>query len=145
MWGVLGVSIAPFFLYYPANSNHTPHRLTCLGGVRSWGAARTKMGTPTDARNDYIYQNDVALGRMIEWLEANDDPRNPGKKLIDNTRSFSRATMGRKRTAISRQVLFGATRPPRSKVDTVFPSLQLGGPGELVMDLRIRLGRKMKL
>ena len=77
---------SPFFLYYPANSNHTPHTAdVSIGGVPIVGAARTKDGNPTDARNDYIYQNDVALGRMIDWLEANDDPRNPGKKLIDNT------------------------------------------------------------
>ncbi len=84
--GSLGSQQSPFFLYYPANSNHTPHTAdVSIGGVPIVGAARTKDGNPTDARNDYIYQNDVALGRMIDWLEANDDPRNPGQKLIDNT------------------------------------------------------------
>lgn len=84
--GSPGSQHSPFFLYYPANSNHTPHTAdVSIGGVPIVGAARTKDGNPTDARNDYIYQNDVALGRMIEWLEANDDPRNQGKKLIDNT------------------------------------------------------------
>jgi len=76
----------PFFLYYPANSNHGPHTPdTAIGGIPVAGAARTKDGQPTDTRNDYIYENDVALGRMIDWLEANEDPRNPGSKLIDNT------------------------------------------------------------
>ncbi len=84
--GSPGSQQSPFFLYYPANSNHTPHTAdVSIGGVPIVGAARTKDGNPTDARNDYIYQNDVALGRMIDWLEANDDPRNPGQKLIDNT------------------------------------------------------------
>ncbi len=76
----------PFFLYYPAHSNHTPHTPDIsIGGQPVAGAARTKDGSPTSTRNDYIYENDVALGRMIDWLEANDDPRNPGSKLIDNT------------------------------------------------------------
>jgi arylsulfatase A len=76
----------PFFLYYPANSNHGPHTPdTAIGGVPVAGAARNKDGQPTDTRNDYVYENDVALGRMIDWLEANEDPRNPGSKLIDNT------------------------------------------------------------
>ena len=84
--GSPGSQQSPFFLYYPANSNHTPHTADAsIGGVPIVGASRTKDGNPTDARNDYIYPNDVALGRIIDWLEANDDPRNPGKKLIDNT------------------------------------------------------------
>ncbi len=78
--------VRPFFLYYPANSNHGPHTPdTSIGGVPVAGAARTKDGQPTDTRNDYIYENDVVLGRMIDWLEANEDPRNPGRKLIENT------------------------------------------------------------
>ncbi len=76
----------PFFLYYPANSNHGPHTPdTSIGGVPIAGGARTKDGRPTSTRNDYIYENDVALGRLMDWLEANEDPRNPGKKLIENT------------------------------------------------------------
>ena len=38
-----------------------------------------------DARHDYIYENDVALGRFLDWLGKTDDPRNPGHPLIDNT------------------------------------------------------------
>ena len=38
-----------------------------------------------DARHDYIYENDVALGRLIDWLEATPDPRRAGRKLIENT------------------------------------------------------------
>ena len=76
----------PFFLYYPANSNHGPHTPdTSIGGIPVAGAARTKSGEKTTLRNDYIYENDVALGRMIDWLESTQDPRNPGSKLIENT------------------------------------------------------------
>ncbi len=32
-----------------------------------------------------IQENDVILGKLLDYLEATDDPRNPGKKLIDNT------------------------------------------------------------
>ena len=77
---------APFFLYYPANSNHGPHTPdTDIGGVPVVGAARTKSGKPTTNRHDYIYENDVALGRMIDWLVSTEDPRNPRSKLIENT------------------------------------------------------------
>lgn len=76
----------PFFLYYPSNSNHGPHTPdTEIGGVPVAGAARTKSGDPMDKRHDYVYENDVALGRLIDWLEATKDPRNPGRKLIENT------------------------------------------------------------
>ena len=36
-------------------------------------------------RGTLIDENDVALGRLLDYLEATDDPRNPGRKLIDNT------------------------------------------------------------
>lgn len=76
----------PFFLYYPANSNHGPYTPDrSIGGKRVAGAARTKSGQRVDARHDYIYENDVALGRMLDWLEETDDPRNPSKKLSDTT------------------------------------------------------------
>lgn len=77
---------SPFFLYYPSNSNHGPHTPdTEIDGVPVAGAARSKSGQPMDKRHDYIYENDVALGRMIDWLEKTADPRAPGSKLIDNT------------------------------------------------------------
>lgn len=76
----------PFFLYYPSNSNHGPYTPDdAIGGVPVSGASRTKSGEPMDARHDYIYENDVALGRLLDYLEENDDPRNPGAKLIENT------------------------------------------------------------
>ena len=38
-----------------------------------------------NVRSDYIYENDVALGRMLDWLEATEDPRKPDSKLIETT------------------------------------------------------------
>lgn len=76
----------PFFLYYPANSNHGPHTPDKeIGGKPVAGTARTVAGAPMDARHDYIYENDVALGRMLDWLTTTEDPRNKGHKLIENT------------------------------------------------------------
>ncbi len=76
----------PFFVYYPANSNHSPYTPDeSIGGKPVAGASRTVAGKPMDKRHDYIYENDVALGRLMDWLEANEDPRNPGHKLSENT------------------------------------------------------------
>ena len=76
----------PFFVYYPSNSNHGPYTPdTDIAGVPVAGAARTKSGAAMDARHDFIYENDVALGRVLNWLENTDDPRNPGEKLIRNS------------------------------------------------------------
>lgn len=77
---------APFFLFYPSNSNHGPYTPdTSIGGVPVNGAARTVSGDPMDTRYNYIYENDVALGRLIDWLHSNTDPRNPGKTLFETT------------------------------------------------------------
>ncbi|MEO0415576.1 MAG: arylsulfatase, partial [Verrucomicrobiota bacterium] len=76
----------PFFVYYPANSNHTPYTPDKqIGGVPVAGAARSVAGEDLDIRADYIYENDVALGRLMNWLEETDDPRIPGQKLAHNT------------------------------------------------------------
>ena len=76
----------PFFLYYASNSNHAPYTPDKeIGGVPVAGAARTKSGKAMDRRHDFVYENDVALGRMLDWLEETDDPRSPGSKLIETT------------------------------------------------------------
>ena len=76
----------PFFLYYPANSNHGPYTPDKqIGGVPVREAARTKSGNRMDARHDFIHENDVALGRLLDWLADTDDPRVPHQKLIHNT------------------------------------------------------------
>lgn len=76
----------PFFLYYPSPSNHGPYTPDDeIAGRKSRGAAQTKSGEPMDLRHDFIYENDLILGRFLDWLETSDDPRNPGSKLIENT------------------------------------------------------------
>jgi arylsulfatase A len=76
----------PFFLYYPSNSNHGPYTPDeAIAGKPVAGAARTVAGNPMDARHDFIYENDVALGRLLNWLTTTSDPRSPGKKLIHST------------------------------------------------------------
>lgn len=76
----------PFFLYYPSNSNHAPYTPDdTIDGVAVAGAALTESGGRMDARHDYIFENDVALGRMLDWLEETADPRKPESKLIETT------------------------------------------------------------
>lgn len=76
----------PFFLYYASNSNHAPYTPDkSIDGVAVAGAATNVAGQPMNVRSDYIYENDVALGRLIDYLESKEDPRRPGHKLIDNT------------------------------------------------------------
>ncbi|MEM0969721.1 MAG: sulfatase-like hydrolase/transferase, partial [Verrucomicrobiota bacterium] len=76
----------PFFLYYPAHANHGPYTPSpSIAGVPVAGASKTKAGELMDARHDLIYENDVAVGRLLDWLDKMDDPRNPGKKLRENT------------------------------------------------------------
>ena len=76
----------PFFLYYASNSNHSPYTPDSHVGDRPVaGAAKNVAGDALNARGDFVYENDVALGRMIDWLQQTDDPRNPGKKLIETT------------------------------------------------------------
>ncbi|MEM9366689.1 MAG: sulfatase-like hydrolase/transferase, partial [Planctomycetota bacterium] len=76
----------PFFLYYPANSNHTKHTPDkAIAGVPIKGHSKTKSGASGTNRMDFVYENDVALGRLIDWLAANDDPRHAGKRLIETT------------------------------------------------------------
>ncbi len=76
----------PFFLYYPSNSNHGPHTPdTDIAGQPVAGAGRSVAGEKMNVRADYIYENDVALGRLLDYLEATEDPRDPGKKLAEST------------------------------------------------------------
>ncbi len=93
----------PFFLYYAANSNHTPHTPSKeINGVPVAGQGRLKNGArrgaepqttvrgaqpgpQTERRVDFVYENDVAVGQLMRILEAAEDPRNPGHALFDNT------------------------------------------------------------
>ncbi|MBT6958838.1 MAG: arylsulfatase [Opitutae bacterium] len=76
----------PFFLYYASNSNHGPYTPDKkIGGKAVIGAGRMVSGKKTNVRGDYVYENDVALGRLLDFLKTTDDPRRPGKKLMGNT------------------------------------------------------------
>lgn len=76
----------PFFLYYACNSNHSPYTPdTYVGNVPVTGAARSRSGEPMAARYDFIHENDAALARLLDDLAMRDDPRNPGRPLIENT------------------------------------------------------------
>ncbi|QQE12039.1 sulfatase-like hydrolase/transferase [Planctomycetota bacterium] len=41
--------------------------------------------TSISQRADMVYENDIIMGKLLDYLENTDDPRNPGHKLIDNT------------------------------------------------------------
>lgn len=76
----------PFFLYYPSNSNHSPHTPDShIAAQPVAGAATNVAGQPMDRRSDYIFENDVALQRLLHWIEETADPRNPGHAISDNT------------------------------------------------------------
>ncbi|MFK8114074.1 MAG: arylsulfatase [Rubripirellula sp.] len=74
----------PFFLYYPSNSNHGPYTPTSRIDDRPVKAF-TVSGDEMDVRHDYVYENDVVLGLLMDYLQNHDDPRNEGHKLIENT------------------------------------------------------------
>ncbi len=71
----------PFFLYYACHSNHTSH-----DPCREIAGHKVRGGShPGGKRSDFIYENDVVLGLLVDYLNQHDDPRRPGSKLIDNT------------------------------------------------------------
>ncbi len=84
----------PFFLYYASHANHTNYRpAETIDSIPVNGAAQTVDGQPLVSnreglireRSEMVYENDVALGVLLDWLEATTDPRNPGHPMIDNT------------------------------------------------------------
>ncbi len=71
----------PFFLYYACHSNHIKHTPSkSIEGVPVKGRSNLKT-----RRSDFIYENDVALGLLMSFLEKTEDPRRPGGLLIENT------------------------------------------------------------
>ena len=77
----------PFFLYFASPANHLPHTpSTTIGDTPIAGASKNVDGTPTHKKRlDFIYQNDVHIARLLDYLKKTADPRRPGKPLIDNT------------------------------------------------------------
>ncbi|MCG8448667.1 MAG: sulfatase-like hydrolase/transferase [Pirellulales bacterium] len=92
----------PFFMYYATVGVHTPHvphtqmkvdlngdgdtvdanETTAVDGYDGSGPAPDDLGTN---RMQMVNTIDAELGMLRSYLEATDDPRNPGHKLIDNT------------------------------------------------------------
>ena len=82
----------PFFLYYAPNANHFQRNLSgdyavpeFLNGEPIRGASKYTDGKEGGEREDMVLENDVAFGALIQRLKETEDPRNPGKKLIENT------------------------------------------------------------
>ena len=77
----------PFFLYFASHINHGPYTPDQkIGDQQIIGASRNKDGSLTNSvRLDFIYENDVLVKRLRDYLADTDDPRRPGKKLIENT------------------------------------------------------------
>ena len=77
----------PFFLYLASHSNHAPHTPTdMIGKYPVAGASRNVDGSATGlVRLDFVYENDVLIARLMDYLETTEDPRRPGRKLIENT------------------------------------------------------------
>ena len=82
----------PFFLYYAPNANHFQRNLSgdyavpeFLHGEPIRGASKYTDGKKGGEREDMVLENDVAFGALIKRLKETEDPRSPGKKLIENT------------------------------------------------------------
>ena len=82
----------PFFLYYVPNANHNQRNIEGqfavpddLEGVKVKGQSRYTDGASANARADMVIENDIVWGKLIEKLEATNDPRWPGHKMIENT------------------------------------------------------------
>ena len=105
----------PFFLYYAANSNHGPYTPDVqIGAKKILGAGKMVSGELAGKRGDYIHENDVALGRLIDYLAQTDDPRRPGSKLLGNTIVIFTSDNGAEIAAKS------ATGPLRSNKGSAF-------------------------
>lgn len=77
----------PFFLYFASPANHGPYTPSKeIAGIKVEGASQYKDGKRTESlRQDFVYQNDVHLRRLIDYLEETEDPRRKGRPLIENT------------------------------------------------------------
>ena len=77
----------PFFVYFASPSNHSPYTPSeKLGGNPVVGASTFKSGKSTKStRLDFVYQNDVHIARLLDFLDRTPDPRRPGHMLRDNT------------------------------------------------------------
>ena len=86
----LGKAVAdkkPFFLYFASPSNHSPYTPSDkIGDTAVAGQSRTVDGKATNSKRlDFIHENDVLIARLLDYLEKTDDPRRPGRRLLENT------------------------------------------------------------
>ena len=89
----------PFFLYYATWLVHAPIQARSKALLEKY-CAKLGVDYPTDPtrwdvegqKNPYycamVETLDHYVGKLVEFLETTDDPRNPGHKLIDNTYIF---------------------------------------------------------
>ena len=73
-------------------------------------------------RGDYIYENDVALGRLLDYLENTEDPRRPGKNFSPTPLLFLPQTMVLKLQPRLQLAPFEVTRVQPMKEVIVFRS-----------------------
>ena len=99
-------ALKAFFLYYSPHANHEPYLPAAqLDGIAVKNQAHTisgeaatdildplndsplfrKLGISSIHRGDMVLENDVALGRLMVWLQETEDPRYIGHKMIENT------------------------------------------------------------
>lgn len=89
----------PFFLYYATWLVHTPIYSRSKGLLKKY-CVKLGVDYPTNPegwelegqKNPYycamVETLDHYVGKLVQYLETTDDPRNPGHKLIDNTYIF---------------------------------------------------------
>jgi arylsulfatase A-like enzyme len=89
-----GYTNKPFFLYYPSHANHADFKpADFVDGVQVENNCRTVDGQlltgPRNGlgkpRSEMVWENDVAVSLLLDWLDNTDDPRNPGQKMVENT------------------------------------------------------------
>ena len=101
----------PFFLYYASHANHGPTiPAEKVDGIQIIGACKTVdqklLESDRDGlqknRAEMVLENDVAVARLLDWLNETDDPRNPGHKMIHNTLFIFSSDNGANSTPINR-------------------------------------------
>jgi arylsulfatase A-like enzyme len=80
---------APFFFYFAPNANHAPAdpavNIVVQGqSIPIKDRSRYSDGTVGDRRTDMIYENNVAVGLLLDKLSALNDPRT-GRPMVDST------------------------------------------------------------
>jgi arylsulfatase A-like enzyme len=82
-------SNAPFFFYYVPNANHAPYDPPTSIVVQGQtipikGQSRLTDGSAGGSREDMIYENNIAVGLLLDKLAKVNDPRT-GRPMINST------------------------------------------------------------